>query len=356
MTDLSLRRRRAMTALREHIQQSTPVETFLTRDLPSVRYLTGFTGSNGTLLLRDDAPVLITDSRYRDQAAMETDGLTIHIDRDAMAAVISLEPSSILVDPTMPIVDVDRLHAAGIAVAVSGSALRELRAVKDADEIEHLERACSITARALQALHAVVSVGDTEIQIARRLEELFADFGADDRAFPTIVASGPNSAIPHHRPSDRALQPGDLMIVDCGALVGGYHADMTRTFVVSQDPDPWQRQIHQVVLAAQQAALAAVRPGISGRDVDHAARSVIADAGFADAFLHGTGHGVGLEIHEPPMLVQSSTDTLAADSPMTIEPGIYLSGRGGVRLEDTIVVGSPPRVLTEAPRDLTVVG
>ncbi|MGA1147301.1 MAG: M24 family metallopeptidase [Candidatus Nanopelagicales bacterium] len=356
MKDPSLRRRRAMDALREHIQQPKAVEYYLTRDLPSVRYFTGFTGSNATLLMSDDAPVLITDSRYRDQAQAETDGVSVHIDRDSMAPVIALAPSSVVVDPTLPIADVDRLRDAGITALASGTALREVRAVKDADEIEQVERACSITARALEALHEVVAVGDSEIQIARRLEGLFADLGAEDRAFATIVASGPNAAIPHHRPTDRALQPGDLMIVDCGALVGGYHADMTRTFVVSQDPEPWQRQIHQVVLSAQQAALAAVRPGVSGSDIDHAARSVIADAGFADAFLHGTGHGVGLQIHEPPMLVPTSTDTLTADSPMTIEPGLYLPGRGGVRVEDTIVVGSPSRVLTDAPRDLIVVG
>jgi Xaa-Pro aminopeptidase len=356
VTDYSLRRRRTLDALRDHSQQTVPDTHYLTRDLPSVRYLTGFSGSNAALLLSEEASVLITDSRYRDQAVSETDGVDIHVDRDAMAPVIERRLTSVVVDPTLSIADVDRLRDAGISVSQVGSALREARMIKDAVELQQLERACSITARALQALLTAVQAGDTEIQIARRLEGLFAEFGADDRAFPSIVASGPNSAVPHHRPTDRALQPGDLVIVDCGALVGGYHADMTRTFVVARDPAPWQWRIHEVVAAAQQAALAAAQPGVTGREVDRVARSVIAEAGFAEGFLHGTGHGVGLQIHEPPMLVATSADTIVADSPMTIEPGIYLPGRGGVRLEDTIVVGSPPRVLTDAPRDLIVVG
>lgn len=341
---------------RERARALVGAGSFLTRDLPVIRYLSGFSGSNATLLVSDNGATLITDGRYTDQARTETDGVAIVIERDAMAAIIALRPGPIGVDPALSVDDVERLRRANIDLQVMGPVLRELRAVKDHHELELLARACEITARALGALVESLSVGDSEVGIARRIESLFADLGADDRAFPTIVAAGPNSAIPHHRPSARPLQAGDLLVIDCGALVDGYHADMSRTFVVGAEPLPWQWEIHSVVRQAQVAGIEAAVPGVSARDVDHAARSVISAAGFADAFTHGTGHGVGLQIHEPPMITQGSVDSISADSPITVEPGIYLPGRGGVRIEDTIVVGDPARVLTEAPRDLIVVG
>ena len=329
---------------------------FLTRDLPTIRYLTGFSGSNATLLIHARGSTLITDGRYRDQAQTETDDVAIVIDRDAMAAVLALHPGPISVDPGVSVADADRLRHEGIDIGLVGPSLRDLRTVKDPQELAVLAEACSITARALEALATDISIGDSEIQVARRLESLFADFGADDRAFRTIVAAGPNSAIPHHQPTTRPLHAGDLLVIDCGALVGGYHADMTRTFLVGVEPVPWQQEIHGVVRQAQQAGIQAAVPGVTARDVDNSVRSVIASAGFGDSFTHGTGHGVGLQIHEPPMLTQGSVDSISAGSPITIEPGIYLPGRGGVRIEDTIVVGDQTRVLTEAPRDLIVVG
>ena len=344
------------TERRERARRLVGDRAFLTRDLPSIRYLTGFSGSNATLLVSDDGATLITDGRYTEQARTETDDVAIVIERDAMAALLTLRPGPIGVDPALSVDDVERLRRANVDVQVLGPALRELRTVKDHRELELLSRACEITQRALQALVESLSVGDSEVRIARRIESLFADLGADDRAFPTIVAAGPNSAIPHHRPTVRPLQAGDLLVIDCGALVDGYHADMSRTYVVGVEPLPWQIEIQTVVRQAQVAGIEAAVAGVSARDVDHAARSVIAAAGFGDAFTHGTGHGVGLQIHEPPMITQGSVDSISADSPITVEPGIYLPGRGGVRIEDTIVVGDPARVLTEAPRDLIVVG
>lgn len=329
---------------------------YLTRDLPTVRYLTGFSGSNATLLIHHAGATLITDGRYLDQAQGETDGVAIVIDRNAMAAVVALGPESVSVDPSVSIADVDQLRRAGVDVSIAETSLREIRAVKDFRELDALSRACDITARALVALTSEISQGDTEVALARRLETLFGDLGAEDRAFPTIVATGPNSAIPHHRPTMRPLHAGDLLVIDCGAMVDGYHADMTRTFVVGSEPAPWQVEIHEVVRAAQQAGIEAAKAGVSAGDVDSVVRRVIADADFEDRFTHGTGHGVGLQIHEPPMVVRGSVDSISAGSPITIEPGIYLPGRGGVRIEDTIVVGNPPRVLTEARRDLMIVG
>lgn len=345
---------------RERVRNGLGDRAFLTRDLPTIRYLTGFSGSNGTLLVAGGTTVLITDGRYQDQARLETDDVTIVIERDAMAAVVAavvaLRPGPLSVDAAFSISDAERLRESGIEVMPVGSFIREVRAVKDSREIEALARACSITARALHALTTDIAVGESEVQVARRLEGLFGDFGADDRAFSTIVAAGPNSAIPHHRPTTRALHKGDLLVIDCGAMVDGYHADMTRTYVVGVEPLPWQQEIHEIVQEAQQAAMSAATAGARACDVDGAARAVIAAAGFGDAFIHGTGHGVGLQIHEPPMLTPGSADSISAGSPITIEPGIYLPGRGGVRIEDTIVVGDPSRVLTDAPRDLMVVG
>jgi Xaa-Pro dipeptidase len=246
--------------------------------------------------------------------------------------------------------------AAGEPVVVSGLVER-LRAVKDPDEIAALARACAITAAALEALAEQMRVGVTEVLLARRLEQLFAELGAEDRAFDTIVGSGPHSAIPHHQPGSRALAPGDLVVVDAGARVDGYHADMTRTFLVAADPMPWQAEIHGVVAAAQAAATQAYRPGADRRTIDTVARESIDGAGLGDRFTHGLGHGVGLEIHEAPMIGARSTGTISADMVITVEPGVYLPGRGGVRIEDTLVVtDAGPWILTEAPRELRVVG
>lgn len=344
------------TARRERAVALAGDRVFVTRDLASIQYLSGFSGSNATMVLSRGGGTLITDGRYQDQAREETDGVAIVIERDAMAAVLALEVTAVDVDPQMTVRDVEALRSAGVDVREAGSWLRDLRMIKDAGELANLERACDITARALTALATELAVGQSEVAIARRLETLFADLGADDRAFRTIVASGPNAAIPHHQPTTRALQAGDLVVIDCGALVEGYHADMTRTFCVAAEPSRWQRDVHDVVLAAQQSGIAAAVPGASAGEVDEAARTVIAAAGFVSAFTHGTGHGVGLQIHEPPMITPGSADSISAGSPITVEPGIYVPGRGGVRIEDTIVVGSPARVLTNAPRDLMVVG
>ena len=181
------------------------------------------------------------------------------------------------------------------------------------------------------------------------------ELGAESLAFPTIVATGPNSAIPHHRPSDREIQRGDLLKIDFGALYQGYHADCTRTFLVGQEPADWQREIFDVVRQAQRAGRHALVPGVEGTDVDAAARSVVVEAGFGEQFPHGLGHGVGLEIHEAPLMGYGSTGRIESGTALTVEPGIYLPGRGGVRIEDTLVVSEGgPELLTTTPKDLLV--
>ena len=337
-------------------------DTVLVTHLPNVRYLTGFSGSNAVLVLGEDAEADLvgTDGRYVDQVAEEAPGLPTLIDRDTLATVVSRIAGSrgtTAVEASLPLGDLPVVRDAMGEPVVAVGLVEQVRAVKDADEIDALARACAITVEALEILVGEMRVGVTEVALARRLEQLFGDLGAEDRAFDTIVGSGPHSAIPHHQPGRRALGVGDLVVVDCGARVDGYHADMTRTFVVGGDPEPWQVDLHRAVEVAQAAATAAYRDGAPAREIDGVARDVLTQAGLGERFTHGLGHGVGLEIHEAPMVGSRSTGTLGADMVITVEPGAYLPGRGGVRIEDTLVVSdAAPRILTEAPRGLRVVG
>ena len=218
--------------------------------------------------------------------------------------------------------------------------MEALREVKDAGEIALLRLACEAADAALEQLVSGGGLrpGRTEREVGRELEALMLEHGADGPSFETIVAAGANSAIPHHRPTDAVLAAGDFVKIDFGALVGGYHSDMTRTFVLGKAGD-WQREIYQLVSDAQRAGREALEAGATLSDVDGAARQVIADAGYAENFGHGLGHGVGLQIHEAPGINSAAAGTLLAGSVVTVEPGVYLPDRGGVRIEDTLVVG-----------------
>jgi Xaa-Pro aminopeptidase len=212
-----------------------------------------------------------------------------------------------------------------------------------------------MSARALEGLIQTKLSGRTERQIARDLESRMYAEGAEAIAFATIVASGPNSATPHHQPTDRVVEPGDFLKIDFGARHAGYHADCTRTFVVGREPAAWQAELHALVRAAQRAGREALKPGVELSAVDAAARDVIKAAGHGDDFTHGLGHGVGLEIHEDPFFAATATGTLADRTPVTVEPGVYLPGRGGVRIEDTLVVrDGEPELLTPTTKDLVV--
>jgi len=218
-----------------------------------------------------------------------------------------------------------------------GGMIDELRVVKDDIELGLLTRACDITCMAFTAMLDKLRPGVTERSFAVGLERVMVDLGADGPAFDSIVASGPNGAIPHHVPGHRPFEPGDLVTVDCGAKFAGYHADMTRTIAIGE-PQPWQREIYELVALAQEAGVAVATVGADVADVDGVARDLIEGAGYGGNFTHGLGHGVGLEIHEAPWLGQGKTGTLADRVAITIEPGIYLAGVGGVRIEDTLVV------------------
>ncbi len=344
----------------------------LITDLINVRYLSGFTGSNAALLVfaDDRPPVLATDGRYRTQAAQQAPDLEVAIERAcgrylagraASAGVRRLGFES-------HVVTVDGFDALAKEVGQAGSTevirasqmIEALREVKDAGEVALLRLACEAADAALTDLVARGGLrpGRTEREVGRELEALMLDHGADGVSFETIVASGANSAIPHHRPTDAVLATGDFVKIDFGALVGGYHSDMTRTFVLGTAAD-WQLEIYELVRVAQAAGRAALRAGASLAAIDAEARRVIVDAGHGEHFGHGLGHGVGLQIHEAPGINASAAGTLLAGSVVTVEPGVYLPDRGGVRIEDTLVVadassGKTPELLTRFPKELAI--
>jgi Xaa-Pro aminopeptidase len=335
---------------------------------PNVRYLTGLVSSNAAVLLLADGPgVLATDSRYAEAAARDCGDIELLADRVVEPALTSLAVSrgarTLAFEAQEMTVEryaaLEALAGAPRLVPL-GRAVEELRTVKDDTEIALLSRACSITSSAFADVLALITPGRSERELAIALERAMTDHGADGVAFDSIVASGRNGAIPHHAPGDRRFEPGDLVTIDCGARFGGYHADMTRTVALG-DPAGWQREIYELVAAAQLAGIAAAIPGADVATVDAAARDLIADAGYGDYFQHGLGHGVGLEVHEAPIIGYGRTGTLMDRVPVTVEPGIYLPGRGGVRIEDTLVVRSDAgaagsaEILTMTTKELLVV-
>jgi Xaa-Pro aminopeptidase len=324
--------------------------------LVNVRYLTGLASTHAALLLPvEGTPVLATDSRYTLTAAREcpdTELVTTRLAETTLAELASTRQYHRLAFEAheVTVERYDALKKAGSAELVPlGKAVEDLRIVKDEEEIALLARACAITGEAFDAVVPRIQPGVTERDLAVAIEHAMVNAGAEKPAFDTIVASGPHGAIPHHAPGNRELAVGDLVTIDCGARYAGYHADMTRTVALGRAAN-WQREIYELVAQAQQAGIEAAVPGAAIADVDAAARDLIAEAGHGDHFGHGLGHGVGLEIHEAPMLGRDRPGKLIDRVPVTVEPGVYLPGLGGVRIEDTLVVrhGAGPA----APRDL----
>jgi Xaa-Pro aminopeptidase len=340
------------------------VDALLVTDLVNVRYLTGFTGSNAALLVHidgDGASRFCTDGRYRAQAAAEVPDLETVIDR-ASAMELAKQVSTLGVERlgfesdavTVDAYDALAEAAGGVRLHRVPGLVQRLRAVKDAVEVEALRRACAVGDAALADLLEAGGLrpGRTEREVALDLEDRMRRHGAAGPAFETILAAGANSAVPHHRPTAAELRSGDLVKIDFGALVDGYHSDMTRTVVLGRPAD-WQRELHALVTEAQAAGRAALAPGAEVTAVDAAARGVVERAGRGEEFVHGLGHGVGLQIHEAPYVGKAGTGTLSAGMVVTVEPGVYLAGRGGVRIEDTLVVRDDgPELLTHTTREL----
>ncbi|WP_369137825.1 M24 family metallopeptidase [Modestobacter versicolor] len=344
------------------------LDAVLVTNLLNVRYLTGFTGSNGALLLRTDGTDLFgTDGRYTTQAGTQVPDVELLVDRGtelalARAAVaggatrLGFESHAVTVDGLRGLEQATGEGGSAVELVSVRRAVEALRAVKDDAEVDALRQACAVADRALAELAAegALRPGRTEREVGRELDARMLTLGAESPSFETIVATGANSAIPHHRPDATVLRDGDLLKLDFGATVAGYHSDMTRTLVLGHPAD-WQRELHDLVAAAQAAGRAALAVGADVRAVDAAARDVIAAAGHGEHFTHGLGHGVGLEIHEAPALAAAGAGTLSAGMAVTVEPGVYLPGHGGVRIEDTLVVtDDEPELLTLTSKELLV--
>jgi Xaa-Pro aminopeptidase len=335
------------------------LDAMLVTHLTNIRYLTGFTGTAAVLLVTSDDALFVTDGRYGDQSAdqLRSAGVAARIEvasegqRDVVvaaagrASVIGLEADHVTWAAARRYGD----EWFTDAEVVPTTGLTEgLRIVKDEGEIDRIRVACGIADDALAEVRHRLLDRPTEREFAFELDMAIRRLGASGNSFETIVASGPNGSRPHHRPSDRVVEEGDLVVVDFGAVVDGYCSDMTRTVMVGV-ATPTQSRMLATVLEAQAAGVAAVRAGVGARDVDAACRVVIDEAGWGAAFSHGTGHGVGLDIHESPRVAKTSGDTLAAGHIVTVEPGVYLPEHGGVRIEDTVVVtdaGCEPLTLT----------
>ncbi|TFV50408.1 Xaa-Pro peptidase family protein [Blastococcus sp. TF02A-35] len=363
------------TAARRDALRATAAErgldAVLVTNLLNVRYLTGFTGSNGALLVRTDGADLFgTDGRYTTQAGTQVPDVELLVGRATVPALareavrrgarrLGYESHDLTVDGLHGLERVLDDAAAGGTVPELASVRRAVeaqRAVKDDDEVESLRRACAVADQALAQLAAegALRPGRTELQVGRELDARMLALGAEAPSFETIVATGANSAIPHHRPDTTVLRDGDLLKLDFGATVDGYHSDMTRTFVLGHAAD-WQREVYELVAASQAAGRAALAVGADVVAVDAAARDVIVAAGHGEHFTHGLGHGVGLEIHEAPGIGQLGAGSLAAGMAVTVEPGVYLPGHGGVRIEDTLIVtDDAPELLTLTSKELLV--
>ena len=335
------------TALRSSLE-AEGLDGLLVTHMPNIRYLTGFSGSAALLLVRQDATILVTDFRYAAQATLEAGSVaTVEIDQrsvwERLGRVLAARPPENLgIEPhALNVRDAERVSGLTRARVVSTSELVERqRAVKSPEEVAAIRSAAVLAQEALAEVLPTVQVGQAEVEVGAALEAALRRRGSEWHPFPTIVASGPRSALPHARTSLRRIGTGELLLLDFGAQVDGYCADLTRTFVVGARADERQRTIHELVQTAQRRAIEHLRPGMPAREGDALAREVIATRGFGEAFGHSLGHGLGLEVHEAPRLAPNSEAPLPTHAVVTVEPGVYFPGWGGVRLEDDVYLGA----------------
>ncbi len=315
------------------------------------RYLSGFTGSAGYLLVTPQRQLLFTDSRYTEQAVGQaphfqvilTDpglGWLINALKETGARRVGFESDHMTVASYSRALDAIKEDNAlsGTSLIATSGVTDELRAIKDQDELAQLQKAIDASDRAMETVCPAIQAGMTEKEVAWRMEVAMREFGADGISFDPIVAAGPNGAMAHHRPDDTVIQAGQPIVIDMGARVNGYCSDITRTVVVG-DPDETFHKVYNIVLGAQLTAINTVRPGLTGEECDALSRDIIAEAGYGDNFGHSLGHGVGLAVHESPRVGPRAENELKPSMVFTIEPGIYLPGWGGVRIEDIVVLG-----------------
>jgi Xaa-Pro aminopeptidase len=326
------------------------------------RYLSGFTGSAGWLFISHERAILATDFRYFEQVGREAPGfelakITTNLDKLLVQLVADLDIKRLGFESQY--VTVDQLHlwaqaAEGVEWVPLKNTVETIRAVKSEDEIDALRRSVALTDVAFAHLLEVIEPGMTEQAAAWQIETYMRTHGASKVAFDLIVAAGPNGAMPHARAGDHIIQPGEPIVVDIGCIVDGYCSDMTRTFCLGE-PSAKYLEVWDIVLQAQEAAEAFIRAGISGVEADSAARDLIAEAGYGEYFGHGLGHGVGLAVHEGPRASQLSDYTLEAGMTLTVEPGIYLPGEFGVRIEDLVIIREDRvEILTRTPKTASI--
>ena len=330
-------------------------------DLVNVRYLAGFTGTNGACLVGRDERIFFTDFRYTERAQREVgaEWERPEAERELVPQIAGRMHGRVgFEDAKLPVRGLTRLEAAAgddAELVPAGELVEGLRAVKDAEEIERIAAAAQLTDEVYRWAIEAGLAGKTERAVARASEAKIRELGAEP-SFPPIVAGAANGALPHAEPEEREIGSGELVVFDMGALLDGYCSDCTRTFATG-DVDDEARGVYELVERSQAAALEAVRPEASGQEVDAVPREIISEAGHGDHFGHGTGHGVGLEVHEGPRLATTSDDQLAEGNVVTVEPGVYLPGRLGVRIEDLVVViADGYRNLSGLPKSLTTVG
>jgi Xaa-Pro aminopeptidase len=333
-------------------------ERLLVTNLVNIRYLTGFDASNAALLVEPrGAATLFTDFRYI-EAAREVEGVDAKQTKRALLADLAerLDGRLAFESHVLPYAQVETLRGGGLELVPTSGVVEALRAVKGDDELDAVRRAARAAERALEALTAETWAGRSERELAWRLRQLLHAHGVDEPAFDPVIAAGANGSRPHAVPGDAIVGEQTLVVVDFGARLDGYCSDCTRTLATGKNLPRELRRAYEVCLEAEVAACAEIRPGITGHDADAVARRVIAEAEFGDAFGHGLGHGVGLDVHEAPRLAQESQDVLEPGNVITIEPGIYLPGVGGVRIEDLAVVRDDGlELLTSFPKELTLV-
>lgn len=324
------------------------------------RYLSGFTGSAGYLLVTPQRQVLFTDSRYTEQAASQSPhfevipmkaGLGWLVDalRETGVSRLGFESDNMTVAFYNRVLEaIKEKDLGGTSLIATSGITDELRVFKDKEELAHLQKAIDASDRAMEAVGPTIQAGMSEKEVAWRMEMAMREFGADNISFDTIVAAGPNGAMPHHRPNDTVIAAGEPIVIDMGAQVGGYCSDITRTVVVDE-PDETFHRIYNLVLGAQLTAINTMRPGLTGEECDALSRDIIAGAGYGGNFCHSLGHGVGLAVHENPRVGPGADNVLQPNMVFTVEPGIYITGWGGVRIEDIVILGEDgARTLSKA--------
>lgn len=348
-----------LTSLRERMR-ALDVDTFMITQPENRRYISGFTGSAGVVFITHDAQKLATDFRYYEQVKLQAPDFELiplkgkfeqslpHILSELGSRRIAFESDHVTYDAYQSYVSV---LPAGMELVPTKEVVRELRAIKSAEEIEALKHAIAVSDQALEKVRRLLRPGMTEKEVAWRLEQEMRNAGAGAWTVDIIVAAGPAGAMAHACATDRPIQAGEPIVIDMGCRWNGYHSDMTRTLVIGE-PDARFREIYEIVLRAQQKAEAEIMPGMSGKDAHALAADVIAEAGYAEMFGHGLGHGVGLAIHELPVLNPFSEHVLKPRMVFSVEPGIYLPGWGGVRIEDIAMLDEEKLiVLTQASKD-----